>query len=239
MITLMVATQLGLSRYDTTLLSLHMGQHLLLGMVAPLLLALGAPVTLALQGAGRSGQVALLRVLGHPAAQALTHPLMAWSVFSLSLFALYFTPLFELSLRNGLVHTAVHLHFLASGFLFSWSVLAVDQARRRWSHPARLLAVSLTVPLHALLGLVLHAGADRPLGASVYGAVDRTWGATLASDQRTAAGLLWGVGELWGVLLVIVVALSWMAADARRQERDDARLDAEAAAGALETDAPV
>lgn len=227
-VTMLVATtQLGLGRYDTVLLSLHMVQHLLLGMVVPLLLALGAPITLALQGAGRSGQVALLRALGHPVARALTHPLVAWSVFSLSLFGLYFTPLFELSLRNDLVHIAVHLHFLASGFLFCWSVLAVDQARRRPPHAARLLAVAMTVPLHALLGLALQAGADRPLGAEVYGAVDRTWGASLASDQRTAAGVLWGVGELWGVLLVVLVAVSWMAADARRQAHDDARLDTE------------
>ena len=41
----------GLARYDTTLFSVHVVQHVLLGMVAPVLLALGAPVTLALQAA--------------------------------------------------------------------------------------------------------------------------------------------------------------------------------------------
>ena len=227
---LVVATQSGLGRYDTVLFSLHMVQHLLLGMVAPLLLALGAPVTLALQGASRSWQVALLRVVNHPVARALTHPLVAWSLFSLSLFVVYFTPLLDLSLRNDWVHTAVHLHFLASGFLFCWSVLAVDGARRRTSAAARLLAVFLTVPLHAILGLALQAGADHPLGADVYGAVARSWGPTLADDQRAAAGILWGLGELWGVILVIVVAAGWMRADARRQAREDLRLDAEAAA---------
>src|SRR4051812_27890680 len=45
----LLATQSGLGRYDTAGFAVHMGQHLLLGMVAPLLLALGAPVTLALQ----------------------------------------------------------------------------------------------------------------------------------------------------------------------------------------------
>ena len=43
------ATMSGLGRYDTTLLSVHMVQHMLLSMVVPLALALGAPVTLALR----------------------------------------------------------------------------------------------------------------------------------------------------------------------------------------------
>jgi len=218
---LVVATQSGLGRYDTALFSLHMVQHLLLGMVAPLLLALGAPVTVALQGAPRGGQVALLRVLRHPVARLLTHPLVAWSVFSFSLFALYFTPLLDLSLRHDLVHTAVHLHFVASGFLFCWSVLGVDADRRRTPHAVRLLAVALTIPLHALLGLALQAGADRPLAPEVYRAAGRAWGGSAAADQRTGAAVLWGLGELWGVTLVLLVVGAWMGADTRRQARED------------------
>ncbi len=223
-----VATQLGLARYDTSLLSLHMLQHLLLGMVAPLLMALGAPITLALQGLPRGGQVGLLRLLNHPVARALSHPLVAWSVFSLSLFALYFSPLFEASVRNDLVHTGVHLHFLAAGFLFCWSVLAVDQGRRRVGHAVRLLAVLMTVPFHAILGLALLGGADRPLGAGVFVPLDASWGSTLAADQRVAASALWGLGEVWGAVLVIMVAAAWMRDESRRQAREDARLDAAA-----------
>ena len=43
------ATMSGLAAYDTTLLSVHMVQHMLLSMLVPLALALGAPVTLALR----------------------------------------------------------------------------------------------------------------------------------------------------------------------------------------------
>ena len=43
------ATQSGLAAYDTTLLSDHMVQHMILSMPVPLALALGAPVTLALR----------------------------------------------------------------------------------------------------------------------------------------------------------------------------------------------
>ncbi len=43
------ATSSGLGAYDTTLLSVHMVQHMLLSMLVPLFLALGAPVTLMLR----------------------------------------------------------------------------------------------------------------------------------------------------------------------------------------------
>ena len=46
-----LATSSGLAAYDTTLLSVHMVQHMVLSMLVPLALALGAPVTLALRHA--------------------------------------------------------------------------------------------------------------------------------------------------------------------------------------------
>ena len=46
---LFFATSSGLGTYDTTLLSVHMVQHMVLSMFVPLFLALGAPVTLMLR----------------------------------------------------------------------------------------------------------------------------------------------------------------------------------------------
>ncbi len=43
------ATSSALGAYDTTLLSVHMVQHMILSMAVPIFLALGAPVTLALR----------------------------------------------------------------------------------------------------------------------------------------------------------------------------------------------
>ena len=48
----------GLAAYDTTLLSVHMVQHMMLSMVVPLALALGAPVTLALRTLPRDAAAA-------------------------------------------------------------------------------------------------------------------------------------------------------------------------------------
>src|SRR5262245_47671593 len=78
LVVILVATGSGLAVYDDVLFSLHVVQHVLLGMVAPLLLVLGAPVTLALQSGSRSTQRRLLRVLHSQPARVLTHPLTAW-----------------------------------------------------------------------------------------------------------------------------------------------------------------
>ena len=229
---LAVASQSGLGRYDTVLFSLHVLQHVLLGMLAPLLLVLGAPVTLALQASARPTQRTLLRVVHSRPVAVLTHPLVAWSLFAGTLFGLYFSPLFELSLRNDLVHAATHLHFLAVGLLFFWPAVGLDPQRRPLPHPARLLFVVLAVPFHAFLGLAVLASRANPIGADVYGAVARTWGPTLLEDQRVGAGILWALGDLLGVVAGGVVVAQWVRADERRQAREDRRLDEELARAA-------
>ena len=71
LVVVLVATESGVAAYDRVLYSLHVVQHILLGMVAPLLLVLGAPITLALQAGSRASQRRILRVLRSvPARQA-------------------------------------------------------------------------------------------------------------------------------------------------------------------------
>ena len=221
-----LATQSGLARYDEVRFSLHTVQHILLGMVAPVLLALSAPITLALQASRPRTQRGIVRLLHHPVVRTLAHPVVVWVLFGGTLYALYFSPLFEQSLRNRWVHQAVHLHFLVAGCLFAWVAVGVDELPRRLPHPARLLFVLLAVPFHAFVGLAVLSADAHPLGADVYGAVVRTWGSDLVSDQRVGAGVLWALGDLFGLLAGAAVLVQWIAADERRQAREDRLLDA-------------
>ncbi len=220
------ATMSGLARYDTVLLSLHTFQHVLLGMAAPLLIALGAPVTLALQASRRPTQLVLLKIVHNRVVETLTQPVVAWVLFGGTLFGLYFSPLFDLSLEHPLLHAGVHAHFVVVGLLFFWPAVGLDPMKRSISYPARLLYVLLAVPFHAFLGLVILSSTAHPLGEAVYGEVGRHWGPTLVADQRTAAGILWAVGDLFGLIAGGIVAAQWYRADQRRQLREDRRLDA-------------
>lgn len=210
-----VATSSGLAREDTESFAAHALQHVLLGMVAPPLLALGAPVTLAVQAAGRTTQTSLLRMAHGRVATTLANPVVGWLLFGGTLFALYLTPVFGWSLRSGVVHAAVHLHFVAAGCVFFWPLVGADPVRRRPHHAARLLSVLLMVPVHAVLGLAL-LGLDAPLGGGPWS----------VADQRSGAALLWGTGDLFGLAAGALVLVQWMRADERAQVREDRRLDA-------------
>jgi putative membrane protein len=222
---LVLATQTGIARYDAALFSVHVVQHVLLSMVAPVLLVLGAPVTLALQASRPSTRRPLRRALHHPAVRFVTSPIVATTAFALTPFILYFSSLYDLSLRNGVVHAWVHVHMVVVGSLFAAVVVGVDPLPGRWPHGLRLLLVGLTVPVHAVLGVALLSS-NQPLAADWYASITRTWGASPLADQHTGAGVLWAAGEVVAVTLALIVVAQWMQASEREARRTDRRLDA-------------
>jgi cytochrome c oxidase assembly factor CtaG len=219
--------------YDTALFSVHVAQHMLLTMVAAPLLALGAPVTLALRVAKGPTRRRLTRVLHSPPLRVVGNPLVAWVLFTLSLYGLYFSPLFDLTLRQPLVHDVVHLHFLAAGLLFWWPVVGLDPSRWRLPHIARLGFVFVMVPFHAFLGVaIMNSG---HLLAPTLASFQRTWGPSPLADQQLGGAILWGVGDLITLGAVLGVLVSWASYEEKvvavREDRRLARERAERAAG--------
>jgi len=229
LVVVLVATESGVAAYDRVLFSLHVVQHILLGMVAPLLLVLGAPITLALQAGSRGSQRRILRVLRSAPARVLTHPLTAWLLFGTSIVTLYFTPLYELSLRNGWFHLATHAYFVLVGCLFLAHVVGLDPIPHALGYGARLLYVVVLLPFHTFVGVALLT-MNTVIASDWYDHVDRAWGARPLADQRTGAGLLWIAGELFGLLCIGIVVYQWMSAEERAAARHDRRLDARAGA---------
>jgi putative membrane protein len=211
---IVVALDSGLAAYDDSVFALHVVQHLLLGMVAPILLALGAPVTLAIQASRRPLQSRILGVVHSRPVAVLTHPLVTWVLFGGTMIGLYFTPLYDLSVRNPVLHDVVHVHFLVAGMLFFWPVVGLDPTRWRLPHGARLLYVFLAIPFHAIVGVTLLTGST-PLYAAH----------TLA-DQQAGAAIMWGAGDFVALAAVAIVLSQWIAYDKRDAAREDRRLDA-------------
>ncbi|HVL27392.1 MAG TPA: cytochrome c oxidase assembly protein [Acidimicrobiales bacterium] len=206
-----VALLSPLATYAEALLSVHMAQHLLLVLGSapllvaarpgePLLAVLPAEVAARLRAAGRSAPV-----------RALTSPLVAWGLFAATGWAVHFTGLFDLALRNPAVHAAEHVLFLGSGILFWLPVLGP----RRMSHPLRLLYLAMAMPQNTFLALAIYS-AGRPL-YQAYGELGRTWGPSLLDDQRHGAGFMWVVGDLTLLVAVLAVTARWATADARRE----------------------
>jgi putative copper resistance protein D len=176
-------------------------------MVGPPLLALGAPVILALQASSRGTQRRLLAVLHSPPVALVTHPLVTWALMVASLAALYFSPLYALTLRHAWLHDLVHVHLVVVGVLFFWPVVGLDPVRWRLPHGARLLYVLTALPFHSIIGLVLTSS-HTPL-----------WTAHTLSDQQAGGGVMMLGGDLVTVVIFVIVFFQWAATEERLAAR--------------------
>jgi putative copper resistance protein D len=218
-------TMTGVEEYDTTLLSVHMIQHMVLSMIAPIFLALGAPVTLALRTLPLRGRKALLAVVHSRAARILTFPLVAFGLFVVTPFVLYFTELYGQTMRHEWVHELTHAHFIAVGCLFFWPLLGLDPLPGRWPYPARALLMFLSTPFHTVLGLTIMQSKVL-LGGDWYPSLHLSW-VDPAADQAVAGGILWAGGEIVSVTMLAVLVVQWMRQSDREATRTDRRLDRE------------
>ena len=230
LVTIVVATQSALATYDTVLLSVHMVQHMVLSMIAPVLLALGAPVTLALRCLPQRPRRWLLSVLHSRAPAVLTFAPVALGLFIVSPWALYFTGWYDATLRSALLHDLLHLHLLVVGCLFFWPLLSRDPVPGRLSYPFRLLVVFATLPFHAFLGVTVMS-MNTVLAGDWYSSLHRHWGASPAADQYLAGSLLWVSGDVVGSAIFAVLFVQWLRESRREAAREDRRLDRLEAAG--------
>lgn len=212
----------GLAAYDDTLFSAHMVQHMILIMVAPIFLALGAPVTLALRTLPGRPRRVLLTGLHSRIAAALSFPLVGLALFTLSSYALYFTGLYESTLRRPLLHEAMHVHFLAVGCLFFWPLIGLDPVPGRVAYPFRAMLMFVSLPFHAFLGLTIMASTQVIAGG--YYAAEAP-GVDHLADQGVGGGLIWAAGDLVALLMLGVLVVQWMRASEREAAREDRRLD--------------
>jgi cytochrome c oxidase assembly factor CtaG len=232
-----LALQSPLEAYDTVLFSVHASQHLLLAMVAAPLLAMGAPITMLLMTVGPRTRKRVVKIVHSRPIQIIGYPLVAWVVFTLTLYGLYFSPLFQITLRHPFVHDLVHVHFILVGLLFWWPVVGIDPTRWRLHHLARVLYVFLMVPFHAFLGVAIMGSGH--LLAPALGQFVRDWGPSPLADQQAGGAIMWGAGDVISVASVIAILAAWAQHEEKVAAREDRRLArARAAAAAAAAPAP-
>jgi len=222
----------GIEAYDTTLLSVHMIEHMMLSMVGPIFRALGAPVTLALRTLPTGNRKALLRVLHSRFVAVLTFPLVAFGLFIANPFVLYFTGLYRTTLEQPWLHEFIHVHFIVTGCLFFWPLLGLDPLPNRWPYPARALLMVLSVPFHTVLGLTIMQSRTL-LGGDWYPNLRLTW-SNPWNDQVVAGGILWAGGEIVSVTMLGILVMQWIRQSEREAKRIDRALDRAEAAERLE-----
>jgi cytochrome c oxidase assembly factor CtaG len=226
MLALAFALISGIERYDTSLFSVHMVQHVLLMLVAAPLLALAAPITLVLRlSSGETRRRWLIPFLHSRVVGFLAHPIVAWVMFAVMMWATHFSPLFNASLEDPLIHDLEHLLFLSGALLFWWPAVALDPAPWRMSHPARIGYLFTQMTQNTFLAVVI-------LNATAvlyphYATLVRPWGMAALEDQRLAAGIMWIVGDAVFLTAILAVVAGWMRAEARNEAREDRRANEE------------
>lgn len=231
--TILVATCSGIGRYAPAMFSAHMGQHMLMSMLAPALLVLGGPTSLALRTLKPAGKEQspgarewLLSFVHSPVVRLLTNPFVALALFVGSFYALYFSGLFDQALWQHWAHLAMNAHFLLVGYVFYWPVIGIDPAPRNLPALGKLGLVFASMPFHAFFGITLMMS-HTVIGESFYRSLALPWVPELLADQRLGGGLAWASGE--GPLIVVLLALlvQWSRADSRTARRVDRKADSD------------
>jgi putative copper resistance protein D len=234
---LTLATNSGLSPYGRVLFSAHMVQHMLLGMVVPLCLVLGAPLTLALRALpARGSREVLLAAVHSPLARLLANPLVALAIFVVSLYATYFTGLYELGMRTHVGHVLMHLHFIAAGYIFYSMIIGTDPAPSRPPHVFRIIVLFAAMVFHAFFGIAVM-GSNTLLAAGWFDELARSWGPSPLADQGLAGSIAWSFGEVPTLGVLGALFVQWMRADEREARRGDRTADRTAGTAADEHEA--
>lgn len=187
---------------DDYLQSVHMLQHVLLGVLAPPLLLLGLSPSMA------------ATVARWPLVRPLTEPVPAQVAGAAVMVGWHIPVLYDATLANEGVHIFEHLTFIAGGVLLWWPLLSATSAQSRWGlgQPGKLAYLLLaTIPQD---GVALVLQFSRVLFYPFYGEPGHSipgWDPVI--DQNVAGTVLQLIGKTSFLLAGIVLFWRWVAAD--------------------------
>lgn len=216
-----------LATYQQVLFWPRAVQIITLLMVVPLLLALGAPVRLAIDaGPGRLAR-GIEAVLRSRAAALLTFPAVVSLVFLATPFTVYFSPVYEASLRSRNTAWMLSFALVGIGFFYYWTRLRLDPVPKEYPHLVSVWITFAEAVGDGALGLTLMMGHHLVSGDWYTSlAQQRSWGPTPKQDQVWGGGLLWLIGDMAGVPFIGALWRRMFHEDRVHAAKVDAELDA-------------
>jgi putative copper resistance protein D len=206
--TIVLATQSSIGVYDDQLFSVHMIQHLLLIMVAPVFLVAGRPLMLLLHASRNPLHTWAKRVMRSRVVSALTCPPVAAAIYGVTIIGTHLTGFMNLALQHEPVHNAEHALYLISGYLYFLPLLGSEPIRWKMSFPSRFLLLALSMPIDTFVGVVLLQ-ANHEL-FSAYADTGRTWGPSLLDDLHLGGAIMWVGGDAIMFMLMLFVFIVFL-----------------------------
>jgi putative copper resistance protein D len=216
---IVVALESGLDTYDDQLLSVHMTQHMLLLLGAPLFLLVGRPMALALRVLHGHPRRRFARALER--ARPLTRPWWCLAAFYAIVLCTHLTGFYEQTLSHPFLHEAEHALYLLAGGLMWWPLLDGDPVlTQRLSGLGRLLYLLVGMLPMAVVGAYLNRYPHVVYAA--YATPARALGISAVSDQATAGAIMWVVGNSIMLFCGILAIMAALSAEERRMQAREA-----------------
>jgi putative membrane protein len=215
-----LALESGLDSFDDRLLSVHMTQHLVLLLLAPVLLLTARPVTLALRAVPRGSRRSLARLLRR--VRRITGPLPSLAIFYAVVGVTHLPWFYDATVRHAGLHELEHAAYLLCGMLLWWPVLDGDPVpSQQLGGIGKLVYVIAAMPSMALIGAYLNR--QPTLVYSAYAAPAHVLGVSPVLDQQRAGAIMWVAGGSAMALVGLSCALAALIGEERRQRARDAR----------------
>jgi putative membrane protein len=221
-VTLAVALLSPLHAASERMLSAHMGQHMLLILVAAPLIVASHPFAPCLWVLPPQMRRATAIWIGQFRFiwRAVTIPLVAFALHNGALLFWHLSGPYDLAAESELIHAVQHVCFFATAILFWWGIAFRFGSRQAGS---ALIYVALTSVITGAIGMVLTF-APHPLYA--WYSVPETPGLSPLEDQQLAGLIMWIPGGLGYLLAALGLAARWLAESERRTVRRESIPDA-------------
>ncbi|WP_088105817.1 cytochrome c oxidase assembly protein [Halalkalibacter urbisdiaboli] len=181
--------------------TVHMLNHIFLGMLAPLLMVVAAPMTLFLRTLPVSNARRLSKILKSALFRVITDPIVASLLNVGGLWILYTTRLFEVMHENVVLYVLIHFHVFLAGYVFSLSIIYIDPIPHRTSYVYRSIVLVTALAAHGILSKYIYA--NPPIGVT-------------KADAEQGGMLMYYGGDTIDVMLIFILCLQWYRASRPR-----------------------
>lgn len=203
---------------------MHMIQHLLLIMIAPVLLLLPNPMPFLLWGLPPRARLTAGEILNRVihkesttgrVLRKLTGPLAVWFIMIAFIVGWHDPAMYNAALRSEIVHDLEHVTMFVAGMLFWWTVTgAGPRLHKNLSRPAKIAFVIAAVPPNMALGAAL-AFSQQPI-YTYYSDMPRLWGITVLDDQRISGIIMWIPGSMMYFMAALVFIFLILSGEGRK-----------------------
>jgi len=224
--TLLVAIASPLEALDDLLLQVHMTQHLILMMVAPVLLLAGAPAIPIVRGLPpRIAKAVVGPLLRSRTVRQiftwLTDPLVCWGAFVAATWGWHLPATFQLALRSDGWHVVEHACFFTTALMFWYPVIQPWPSVARWPRWAMLPYLLLADGQNTILS-ALFMFSDR-LFYPFYASAPQVAGFTPLGDQIVAGAIMWVPGSIFYLVPAALIMFQMLAP--QNLSRQPSRID--------------